>query len=55
MSYKIPHEEKKMTKGNLNNENLAMPKPFSILGYNLVYYYFPSIEIGRAHVWTPVT
>ena len=40
MSYKIPHEEKKMNKGNLNNENLVMPKPFSILGYNLVYYYF---------------
>ena len=29
-----------MTNGNLNNENLVMPKPLSILGYNLVYYNF---------------
>ena len=43
MSYKIPYEEKKMTKGNLSNENLAMTKPFSIIGYNLVYYYFSPI------------
>ena len=29
-----------MNNNNLNNENLAMPKPYSILGYNLVYYNF---------------
>ena len=29
-----------MTKGHLNNENMVMPKPLSILGYNLVYYNF---------------
>ena len=34
---------KKMTKGNFNNENLAMPKPLSIFGYNLVDYYFSPI------------
>ena len=34
---------KKMTKGNLNNENLAMPKPFSNLGHNFVYYYISPI------------
>ena len=49
MSYKILHEEKKMTKGNLNNENLVMPKPFSILGYNLVYYYFWAIGSMKSY------
>ena len=41
---------KKMTKGNLNNENLATLKPFSILGYNIFYYYFSPIGSMKSYI-----